>query len=131
MAKQEFKYRGKTIEELKQLDTREFAKLTKSVSRRAILRQFNEIENFVAKCKEKTGKRKPIKTHHRHIIIVPKMIGYTVSIHNGKQFIPIEITGEMLGHRFGEFSLTRNKVSHGAAGLGATRSSMAKATMKK
>ena len=51
-------------------------------------------------------------------------------IYNGKTYVPIEIIPEMLGHRFGEFSLTRNKVSHGSAGIGATKSSLAKATRK-
>ncbi len=59
------------------------------------------------------------------------MIGYKIMIHSGKQFVPIEIINEMMGHRLGEFVTTRNKVSHGAAGVGATRSSLAKATMKK
>ena len=131
MAKQELTYRGKTIEELKQLDTREFAKLVKSRSRRAILRQFNEIEKFALKCQKKTEKKKQIKTHLRHLVIVPKMVGYKIMVHNGKQYLPIETTIEMLGHRLGEFSVTRSKVAHGAAGIGATRSSLAKATMKK
>lgn len=130
MAKAEFTFRGKTIEELKAMDTREFAKLVKSRSRRAILRQFNEIEKFVVKCREKTEKKKLIKTHSRNLVIVPNMIGYKIMIHNGRQFVPIEITNEMLGHRLGEFSVTRGKVAHGAAGIGATRSSLAKATKK-
>jgi len=44
-------------------------------------------------------------------------------VHNGKEFVPIDITIDMLGHRLGEFSVTRQKVKHGAAGIGATRSS--------
>ena len=129
MAK-EFTYRGKTIADLKALDTREFAKLVKSRTRRAILRQSAEIENFVAKCVKLKSKNKKIKTHLRDIIIVPKMVEYTVEVHNGKTFLPIIIIPEMLGHRLGEFALTRNKVKHGAAGIGATKSSMAKATKK-
>jgi len=131
MAKEEFTFRGKKLEELKQMDTREFAKLVKSTPRRAILRQFNEIENFIVKCQKRTEKKKQIKTHARHLVIVPKMVDYKISIHNGKGFLPIEIMGEMLGHRLGEFAVTRGKVSHGSAGIGATKSSMAKATMKK
>lgn len=130
MAAKDFSYRGKTPEELKLLDTREFAKLVKSRTRRAILRQTAEIEKFVAKCEKAKAKGKQIKTHLRDIVIVPKMIGYTVLIHNGKQFLPIEIIPEMISHRIGEFSITRQKVKHGAAGIGATKSSMAKATKK-
>ncbi len=129
MAK-EFTYRGKTMVELKTLDTREFAKLAKSRTRRAILRQTAEIENFVAKCVKCKAKNKQIKTHLRDIIVVPKMVEYTIMIHNGKTFLPIPIIPEMLGHRLGEFALTRSKVKHGAAGIGATKSSMAKASKK-
>jgi len=130
MAAKEFTYRGKGMEELKQMDTREFAKLVKSRTRRTILRQFPEIERFVMKCVKNMGKKKPIKTHLRQLVIVPKMIDYTIMVHNGKQFVPVKIIPEMLGHRLGEFSVTRGKVAHGAAGIGATKSSMAKATRK-
>lgn len=130
MATREFTYRGKTLEELREMDTREFARLVKSRQRRAILRQFSEIENFVTNCRQKTEKNKAIKTHLRHLIIAPKMVGYKIMIYNGKQFIPIVIMQEMLGHRLGEFAVTRQKVIHGAAGIGATKSSMAKATKK-
>ena len=51
------------------------------------------------------------------------MIGLKINVHNGRDYTPIEITGEMLGHRLGEFAVTRQKVKHGAAGIGATRSS--------
>lgn len=130
MASREFTYRGKTEEELKALDTREFAKLVKSRTRRAILRQYTKIDGFVAKCAELSANKKPIRTHLRDIIITPKMIGYNVFVHNGKQFLPTLIVPEMIGHRLGEFSITRQKVKHGAAGIGATKSSMAKATKK-
>lgn len=129
MAK-EFTYRGKTIEQLRELDTREFAKLTKSRVRRAILRQTADIDNFVAKCKHNKEKNKPIRTHLREMVIVPKMVDYTIAIYSGKQFMPIPIIPEMLGHRFGEFCVTRSKVKHGAAGIGATKSSLAKASKK-
>jgi small subunit ribosomal protein S19 len=129
MAK-EFIYRGKTIEELKKLDVREFAKLVKSRTRRAILRQSSEIESFIAKCEDFTKRGKQIKTHLRDIVIVPKMVDYTINIHNGKQFLQTLIIPEMLGHRLGELALTRQKVKHGEAGIGATKSSSAKATKK-
>jgi len=129
MAK-DFTYRGKTIGDLKTLDTREFAKLTKARQRRAILRQTQSIENFIKKCVEFQNRKKPIRTHLRDIIIVPKMVDYNIFIHSGKQFVPIMIIPEMLGHRLGEFVPTRSKVKHGAAGIGATKSSLAKATKK-
>lgn len=121
--KKEFTYRGKTLAELKELNIREFAKLLRANEKRTALRQSDELQKFVSRCKIKLVKKKLIKTHARHLIIVPEMIGFVIGIYNGKEYIKIEIIPEMLGHRFGEFSLTRNKVKHGAAGIGATRSS--------
>jgi len=130
MAGKEFTYRGKSVEELKAMDTREFAKLVKSRTRRAILRQSQSIEKFLSKCVKFQARKKQIKTHLRDIVVIPKMIDYDILIHAGKQFLPIKIIPEMIGHRLGEFALTRQKVKHGAAGIGATKSSMAKATKK-
>lgn len=124
MAK-EFIFRGKTLEELKAMDTREFAKYLGADSRRSVLRHFEVIEKFVSKCKKDTVKGKQIRTHQRDVIIVPNMVDYTVCIHNGKEFVKILIMPEMLGHRLGEFSATRKKVEHGAPGIGATKSSAA------
>lgn len=121
--KKEFNYRGKSLEELKSLDIREFAKLLKSNEKRTLLRQHDEMQRFVLRCNDKIKKGKQIKTHYRHLIIVPNLIGMKIGIYNGRTFTPVEIIGEMLGHRFGEFSATRNKIKHGAAGVGATRSS--------
>lgn len=121
-----FTFRGKTIDELKTLDVREFAKYLKSRQRRTVLRQFQELENFISRANKKIEKNKQIKTHKRHLIIVPQMIGMRISVYSGKEFFPIEIMKEMLGHRLGEFSLTRTKVKHGGAGLGATKGSKAK-----
>jgi len=121
-----FTFRGKTIDELKTLDVREFAKYLKSRQRRTVLRQFQELENFISRAKKKLEKNKQIRTHKRHLIIVPQMIGMKISIYSGKEFFPVEIMKEMLGHRLGEFSLTRTKVKHGGAGLGATKGSKAK-----
>lgn len=121
--KKEFKYRGKTIEELKEIDTREFAKLLPSKPRRFVLRNFQEIEYFVSRCKTKQSRKKKIRTHKRNIVIVPQLIGMNIQVYNGREFIPIEIVGEMLGHVLGEFSLTRAKIQHSKAGVGATKGS--------
>ena len=121
----EFTFRGKTEEELKKLDTREFAKCLKSKQRRAVLRQFDVIENFIARCEKKQKKNKPIRTHLRDLVIVPRMIGMAIFVYNGKQYIQVRITPEMLGHKLGEFSVTRGRVQHGSPGIGATRSSAA------
>jgi len=123
LKKKELMYRGKYIAELKQMDIREFAKLLKSNEKRTALRQHDALQNFILNCNEKVAGGKQIRTHHRDFVIVPKMVGLKIHIHNGKEFVPIDITIEMLGHRLGEFSVTRSKVKHGAAGIGATKSS--------
>jgi len=125
--KKELTYRGKTIEEVGKMDTREFAKFLPARARRTVLRQFQEIEKFVNDSKEKIAHDKKIRTHKRALVIVPGMIGMRIQIHNGKTFIPIDITGEMLGHKFGEFAPTRGKIKHGSAGIGATKGTKSKA----
>lgn len=114
-------YRGKNVEELKSVDTREFSKLVKSRARRKILRNYDVIEAFVAKCERNISKNKSIKTHDRSIVIVPRMIGKTIGIHNGKEFVRVIITEEMLGHRLGEFSMTRKIAKHTSVGGGAKK----------
>lgn len=121
LTKKEFTYKGRTIEELKQLDVREFAKYLRARSRRTVLRNFHEIEKFVNRSKVKLEKDKAIKTHQRDLVIVPQMVGMKISIYNGQRFIPVQITGEMLGHKLGEFAPTRGRITHGKAGVGATK----------
>lgn len=125
--KKEFTYRGKTIEELQKLDVREFARFLRARERRTALRQFSDIENFINLAKQKIAKNKPVRTHKRDIVIVPQLVGMKIFVHNGRNFMPVDIIGEMLGHRLGEFSLTRNKVKHGSAGIGATKGTKSKA----
>ncbi|MEK6906395.1 MAG: ribosomal protein S19 family protein [Nanoarchaeota archaeon] len=124
--KKQITFRGKKIEELKELGVREFAKYLRARERRGVLRQFQVIEDFVSRSKKKLSKNKQIKTHQRDIIIVPNLIGMKIHVYNGKSFIPVDITEEMLGHRLGEFSLTREKIKHGTAGVGATKGSKSK-----
>jgi len=57
------------------------------------------------------------------MVIMPEMVGRTIEIHNGKEFVKVEIMPEAIFHYLGEFALTRRKVTHGSAGIGATRSS--------
>ena len=56
---------------------------------------------------DKSGKKKVIKTWSRRSVIAPEFVGYTLAIHNGKQFIPVFISENMVGHKLGEFSPTR------------------------
>jgi len=126
MAK-EFLYRGKTLDELKKLEIREFAKFLTSRKRRSILRQFDKIEKFLLRYDKKILKGKQMKTHDREIVVVPAMVNTTISVYNGKEFMPVKIIPEMMGHRLGEFALTRKEIKHSAPGIGATRSSSAEA----
>ena len=65
-----------------------------------------------AKADAKGGK--VIKTWSRRSTILPEFIGLTFAVHNGKKFIPVYVTDNMVGHKLGEFSLTRNYTGHGA-----------------
>ena len=118
--KGEYTYRGKTISELQELSLEEFAELLPSRERRSIKRGFTEGQKKVLH-EFKEGKK--VRTHHRDMIILPEMIGQTIEIYSGKEFVSVDLQPEMIGHRFGEFAPTRSRVTHGSAGVGATRSS--------
>lgn len=109
-------FRGKNVEELKAFPTREFAKLVKSRARRTIMRNYDVIEAFVKRMEEKASRGKMMKTHDRTIVIVPRMLDKTIGVYNGKEFLKVSITHEMLGHRLGEFSLTRKIAKHTSLG---------------
>lgn len=57
--------------------------------------------------------KKPIKTWSRRSMVTPEFVGLTLNIHNGKMFLPVFITENMVGHRLGEFALTRTFKKHG------------------
>jgi len=62
---------------------------------------------------ERLGKDEPIKTWSRRSTITPDMIGFTFLVHNGKNFISVKATEEMVGHKLGEFSPTTKFIRHG------------------
>ena len=62
-----------------------------------------------------TKDRKLIKTWSRRSTVIPDMIGHTFAVHNGKKFIPVFVTENMVGHKLGEFSTTRFFKGHGQA----------------
>jgi len=64
---------------------------------------------------EQEGSRRPIKTWSRRSMIVPEFIGHTFAVHNGRTFVSVFITENMVGHRLGEFAPTRTFRRHGAA----------------
>lgn len=59
-----------------------------------------------------SNSRKPIKTWSRRSMVLPDMVGLTIAIHNGKEHLPIHITEQMVGHKLGEFALTRTFRGH-------------------
>lgn len=119
--KEEFTYRGHNIAELRKMDLNKVAELLPARQRRKIKREFGQ-EHQKMLDDIKAGEKK-IKTHLRDMIILPEMVGVTFEIHNGKEWKSFEATAEMVGHYLGEFALTRKPVSHGSAGIGATRGS--------
>lgn len=116
-------YKGKNLEDLKKMDVRESAKYLPSRSRRSVLRHFDAVERFVKRCEIAVSQNKKIRTHLRDIVVVPKLVGFVIQVHNGKTFNEVRISHQMIGHRLGEFAVTRQKVQHGAPGIGATKSS--------
>lgn len=119
--KKEFTYHGHTMEELLKMSLPEVLELLPARARRSYRRGLNpEQEVFVNKLKNAT---KPIKTHRREVFVIPEFVGKTVQIHNGKEFIEVEIRPEMIGHALGEFAMTRRFEKHSGPGVGATRSS--------
>lgn len=119
----EFTLRGKTFDEISKMGINEFAELLTSRERRTLKRGFTEAQKKLL-ADIRSGD-KNIKTQCRDMIIIPEMVGTTIKVHNGKEYVIVPITKEMLGHRLGEFALTRKKVTHSAPGIGATRSSAA------
>jgi small subunit ribosomal protein S19 len=63
-----------------------------------------------------TSDKRPIKTWSRRSTVMPEFVGLTLAVHNGKQHIPVYVTENMVGHKLGEFALTRIFKSHSAAG---------------
>jgi small subunit ribosomal protein S19 len=126
----EFTYRGYTINQLMGMPMDEFIRLLPSRQRRSLLRGLTPEQRSLferirkAKTASTKGKKLVIRTHCRDMIILPEMVGLTISVHNGKEFAPVEIQPEMIGRYLGEFAITTGKVTHGAPGLKATRSSM-------
>jgi small subunit ribosomal protein S19 len=116
-----FTMKGKTIEELQKMSLEDFSKLIPSRQRRALLRGFsNEEKKFLERLRKSN---KPVRTHLREMVIIPEMVFKKVLVHNGNTWVGVDIKPEMVGHRLGEFALTRKRVIHSAPGVGATKAS--------
>ena len=70
-----------------------------------LLKKVNELSS-------QRGKRQVIKTWSRRSTVIPEMVGLTIAVHNGKRFIPVFVTENMVGHKLGEFSPTRTFKGH-------------------
>ncbi len=126
----EFSYRGHTLESLAAMSMDEFITLLPSRQRRSLQRGLTPEQRILleklraAKEAQKQGKEVSLKTHVRDLIVLPEMVGAKIGVHNGKEFVAIDIKPDMVGHYLGEFAITNKPVRHGTPGIGASRSSM-------
>ena len=126
----EFTYRGHSLTSLIGMSMDEFINLLPSRQRRSLQRGLTPEQRILleklreAKEAQKQGKEVNLKTHVRDLIVLPEMVGVKIHVHNGKEFVAVEIKPEMIGHYLGEFAITNKPVRHGTPGIGASRSSM-------
>jgi small subunit ribosomal protein S19 len=126
----EFSYRGHNLDSLQGMSMDEFITLLPSRQRRSLTRGLTPEQRILLEKLRETReaqKQDPnvkIKTHVRDLIILPEMVGMKIMVHNGKEFVAIDIKAEMIGHYLGEFAITNKPVRHGTPGIGASRSSM-------
>lgn len=123
----EFAYRGVPHGELEAMPMGRLFGLFTARQRRSLTRGITDnkrklIEEVKA---ARAGKSEaPIKTHVRDLIVLPYMVGVTVNVFSGKEFVPVTVSEEMIGHYLGEYVVTNKRVQHGAPGVGASRSSL-------
>lgn len=131
----EFEYRGVALADLEKMPIDKLRGLLSARQRRSLKRGVTDGKRKViariraaraAAAAEGGGDGAParIRTHLRDLIVLPFMVGTTVHVYNGKEFREIVIKAEMIGHYIGEYSLSGRRVSHGAPGVGASRSSL-------
>jgi small subunit ribosomal protein S19 len=127
----EFKFRGYTPEQLQTLSIENLLPLLNARQRRSLDKRVSTyMTDDKRKLREKVklardGRLKgQLRTHVRDMIILPDMVGLTIHVHNGKEFVQINIKPEMIGHYLGEYAITNKRVQHGAPGVGASRSSL-------
>ena len=126
----EFSYRGHSLASLQGMSMDEFINLLPSRQRRSLQRGLTTEQRILleklrlAQEDQKKGKETAVKTHVRDMLILPEMVGAKAQVHDGKQFVNVEVKAEMIGHYIGEFAITNKPVRHGTPGIGASRSSM-------
>jgi small subunit ribosomal protein S19 len=130
--KREFTYRGYTVEEMLAMplyppedgsDQMAIISLMPARARRSLYRGLpRENEHFLARV-EGSSEGDTIRTHRRDMPVLPIMVGRTIGIYNGREFVDVIIQPEMIGHYLGEYAMTRRRPVHTGPGVGATRSS--------
>ena len=129
--KKEFRWRGYSLEELQEMplyppdedpEAPSIATLMPSRAKRTLARCLSpECEKLLERVRTSNGKI--VKTHCRGMYVLPEMVGTTIGVHDGQNFVKVEIVPNMIGHALGEFAKTRKSVTHTGPGVGATRSS--------
>ncbi|MDP6627339.1 MAG: 30S ribosomal protein S19 [Methanopyri archaeon] len=121
-----FKFQNMEAEELSTKRVDQVLHLLPSRARRSIKRGLlSRHRKFLQRLKVARENPKVfLRTHLRDMIVLPDMIGMTIGVYNGKEYVRVTIDAEMVGHYLGEFAPTRKRVEHSAPGVGATRSSM-------
>lgn len=133
-AQRNYTFRGKTLDDLKAMELKDFIELLNSRRQRWFGRSFStkhvKLIQKVQKSKDsvvgQTGVKPPVvRTHLRGMVIIPAFVDGIIGIYNGKEFVEVLIKPEMIGHVFADFSMAKAVVKHSKAGVGATRGSSA------
>jgi len=122
-----FDYQGIDLTELEKIPMEKLFQLFPARARRSLTRGITDSKRkLIEEIKlAKAGKLKnPVRTHLRDLIILPYMVGVQVNVFSGKEFVAVNISPEMISHYLGEYVITNKRVSHGAPGVGASRSSL-------
>ena len=122
-----FEYRGIGLEELQKMPLDKLLQLFTSRARRSLNRGINDGKRKLIEAIKSSAagtNKNPIKTHVRDLLILPNMVGVQVNVFSGKEFTPVTIAPQMIGHFLGEYVITNKRVNHGAPGVGASRSSL-------
>lgn len=122
--KKEFTYRGKTVAELKELSLDDLLPLLPSKIRRSYVRGVAAGEKkLLDRIDTVEAGSKVLRTHYRHLAILPRFVDHRLGVYDGKEFIEVTVVPEMIGHRLGEFAMSTKICGHSGVGVGATRSS--------
>ncbi|MHA1874492.1 MAG: 30S ribosomal protein S19 [Candidatus Heimdallarchaeaceae archaeon] len=132
MSTKRYRFQGHTIDELKAMALDEVLPLLPSKRRRSLSRsefwtpRRKKLLEDIREAAEtlQRGEKKIVRTHVRDFPIIPEMIGLTIAVYNGKEFIEVLVQPEMIGMVLGDLSPTTKVVRHGAPGIGATKSSL-------